>query len=226
MKSINKPSKRYRSLLIGGGVAIAITSVLIACYGSCTRTRTDTDDTGSTSEVTTVCTTTTTSTATTSTSTSSTTVESTTTTTTVLTTMNVNTTLAQIETQPYVVATQPVVVEQQPVETSGDLPITETERIMLCNLVGREYGSDWVSVYDKACVVATVMNRVYSASFPNTIYDVLVQPNQFTGYIPQDTYTYQVTDSCIEAVNYYFNHQGEFGNYLYFWGDGTRNYFS
>ena len=207
----NKKSK-MRSLLIGGGIAIAITSVLIACYGSCTRTRTDTDDTGSTSEVTTECTTTTTSTATTSTSTSSTTVESTTTTTTIETTMNVNTTLAQIETQPYVVATQPVVVEQQPIEASGDLPITETERIMLCNLVGREYGSDWVSVYDKACVVATVMNRVNSASFPNTIYEVLVQPNQFTGYIPQDTYTYQVTDSCVEAVNYYFDHQSEFGN--------------
>ena len=225
MKIINKPSKRYRSLLIGGGIAIAITSVLIACYGSCTRTRTDTDDTGSTSEVTTECTTTTTSTVTTSTSTSSTTVESTTTTTTIETTI-IQTTLAQIETQPYVVATQPVVVEQQPVEASGDLPITETERIMLCNLVGREYGSDWVSVYDKACVVATVMNRVNSASFPNTIYEVLVQPNQFTGYIPQDTYTYQVTDSCVEAVNYYFDHQSEFGNYLYFWGDGTRNYFS
>lgn len=220
MKNINKSSKRYRSLLIGGASAIAITSVLLA-YGSCTRDKTDTDNLGN-SEVTT--------TTTTSTATTSITSSSTTTTTTSETTMTTTAVATEIyvapETQPYVVTTQPVVVEQQPVEVSGDLPITESERVMLCNLVGREYGSDWVSVYDKACVVATVMNRVNSASFPNTIYDVLVQPNQFSGYIPQDTYTYQVTDSCVEAVDYYFNHQDEFGNWLYFFGDGTRNYFS
>lgn len=213
---------KLRSLLIGGASAIAITSVLLA-YGSCTRDKTDTDNSGN-SEVTTECTTTTTSTATTSTTSSSTTTATTMTTTVATTTVWENT--PQIETQPYVATTQPVAVEKQPVEVSGDLPITESERIMLCNLVGREYGSDWVSVYDKACVVATVMNRVNSASFPNTIYEVLVQPNQFTGYIPQDTYTYQVTDSCVEAVDYYFNHQDEFGNYLYFYGDGQRNYFS
>jgi spore germination cell wall hydrolase CwlJ-like protein len=117
-------------------------------------------------------------------------------------------------------------VEPQPVEIDSSLPITEDERILLCNLVGREYGSDWVSVYDKACVVATVINRVNSPSFPNNIYDVLTQPNQFTGYLPSNQYTYQVTDSCIEAVDYYFAHTEEFGNWMYFWGDGTRNYFS
>ena len=103
--------------------------------------------------------------------------------------------------------------------------ISETERVMLCNLVAREYGSDWVSVSEKAKVVAVVMNRVNSELFPDTIYEVLTQPNQFSGYIPQYSYTSQVTDSVKEYVDYYFNNVSEFGNYLYFEGDGTYNYF-
>lgn len=103
--------------------------------------------------------------------------------------------------------------------------ISESERIMLCNLVGREYGSDYVSVEEKAKVVAVVMNRVNSSDFPDTIYEVLTQPNQFTGYIPCESYTYQVTDSVIQAVDYYFSHSYEYGSYLYFEGDGTWNYF-
>ncbi len=103
--------------------------------------------------------------------------------------------------------------------------ITEQERIMLCNLVAREYGSDWVSTYEKAKVVAVVMNRVNSNLFPNTIYEVLTQPNQFYGYIPYDYYTSTVTQSVQDSVDYYFSHTDEFGSYLYFEGYGTYNYF-
>ena len=118
-----------------------------------------------------------------------------------------------------------IVNEYIPPVVENGLPITETERILLCNLVGREYGSDWVSVYEKAKVVAVVINRVNDPNFPNTIYEVLTQPYQFSGYIPNYSYTYQVTDSVIEAVDYYFAHPEEFGNYKYFYGDGTWNYF-
>lgn len=111
-------------------------------------------------------------------------------------------------------------------ETENYLPITESERIMLCNLVGREYGSDYVPTAEKAKVVAVVMNRVISPQFPNTIYEVLTQPYQFSGYIPSDSYTYQVTESVIESVDYYFAHTEEFGNYTFFEGNGTWNYFS
>lgn len=107
-----------------------------------------------------------------------------------------------------------------------DLPITELERVMLCNLVGREYGSDYVPIPEKAKVVAVVMNRVNSSLFPNTIYEVLTQPYQFSGYIASDEYSYQVTDSVIEAVDYYFAHTEEFGEWLYFEGNGYLNYFS
>lgn len=119
-----------------------------------------------------------------------------------------------------------IVSEYVPPVVENELPITETERILLCNLVGREYGSDYVSIYEKAKVVAVVINRVNDSRFPNTIYEVLTQPYQFSGYIPNYSYTYQVTDSVVQAVDYYFAHPEEFGNWLYFYGDGTWNYFS
>lgn len=119
-----------------------------------------------------------------------------------------------------------IVSEYVPPVVESGLLITETERILLCNLVGREYGSDYVPVYEKAKVVAVVMNRVNDSRFPNTIYEVLTQPYQFSGYIPNYSYTYQVTDSVVQAVDYYFAHPEEFGSWLYFYGDGTWNYFS
>lgn len=112
----------------------------------------------------------------------------------------------------------------------GDAPVgdyipNESERVLLVNLTAREYGSDWVSTYDKAKVVATVMNRVEADEFPDTIYEVVSQPGQFDGYLPSDSYTYQVTDDCIAAVDYYFDHPDEFGDYKYFYGTGYENIF-
>lgn len=109
--------------------------------------------------------------------------------------------------------------------------VTESERIMLCNVVGGEYGSDWVSLYDKACVVACVMNRYYDGGWQgydreNSIYNVITAPGQFAYYYANTSYNYNVTDSCIEAVEYYFENQALFPHYTTFCGDGTRNYFS
>lgn len=143
-------------------------------------------------------------------------------------TTNVSTTDIPTETEAVI---EPETVDSEtytePVyEIRLDLPITESERVMLCNLVGREYGSDYVPIPEKAKVVAVVMNRVNSSLFPNTIYEVLTQPYQFSGYIASDEYSYQVTDSVIEAVDYYFAHIEEFGDWLYFEGNGYLNYFS
>ena len=109
--------------------------------------------------------------------------------------------------------------------------ISDAERVMLCNVVAGEYGSDWVSLYDKACVVAVVMNRYYDGGWQgagraNTISNVLTAPGQFVGYYAANGYNSLVTQSCIDAVEYYFNHQSDFPHYLSFYGDGTRNYFS
>ena len=215
-------SSKIRSLLARGTKALALTSVLLATV-SCSHGKTDTDTSSSRNEVTTTCTTsTTTSTSTTSTTSSTTTSTETTTAATTMPTTTMMTVQENIQvTEPVYVA--PIQEYVEPV--NSNLPITERERVLLCNIVANEYGSDWVSVYDKACVVATVMNRVNSSQFPNDIESVLTQPRQFTGYWASDSYYSTVTDSCIEAVDYYFAHQNEFGNYLYFEGDGRVNYF-
>ena len=107
--------------------------------------------------------------------------------------------------------------------------ITEEERIYLCNTVGTEYGSDWVPIYDKACVVATVMNRVHDGGWtnglPSTVYNVLTAPYQYNPAYAVPYYRSNVTQSCIDAVEYYFSHQGDFPHYTSFWGDGRYNYF-
>lgn len=235
-------SSKQRTPIIMGGVAI-ITSALCATMSGCGHDKADTESIASV-EGTTICHTTTTRENTTTakqiTNTTTVQVESTTTTTAVTTTMMtqlemMTTTIEEaveevVEVELTTVSNEQLEGETELSETTtktytSNLPITEYERILLCNLVGREYGSDWVSVYDKACVVAVVMNRVNSPQFPNTIYEVLTQPYQFSGYLASDSYSYQVTDSVIESVNYYFSHQEEFGNWLYFEGDGTYNYF-
>ena len=223
----NRISSRYRSLLARGGAVCAI-SILLLCVTGCHSGK-DTDKDviqPTTTEVSTSCTT--------STATSTTTNSTTSSTTTSVTTTAATMTTAEPMTQKIVSEStariEPVYVEPttswvEPEPVWNNAPISDYERILLNNVVAREYGSDWVSVYDKACVVATVMNRVNSPQFPNTIEGVLTQPYQFSGYYACNYEWSNVTDSVRESVDYYFNHQDEFGNYLYFYGDGTRNYF-
>ena len=120
-----------------------------------------------------------------------------------------------------------------PAETqdNGSYAITVTDReyIMLCNVVGHEYGADWISVEEKALVAEVIMNRVNSPAFPNTIYEVLTQRNQFAGLeylIEMDEMSHYVTPSVMEAVDLYLSHPEQFQHgYLFFNGDGSRNYF-
>jgi len=232
----NNNSKKVRSLLVRGGKALAITSVLLAIVG-CSPNKTDTDNSSSKMEMVTECTTPTT-TIVTSTTTQSTTTN--TTTTIIMTESKMMNTQITMTVQENIVQTEPIEYEYE-YEYEGDntiteeiesspvvesyLPITEYERILLCNIVANEAGSDWIGIYDKACVVACVINRLNSPDFPNTIEGVLTQPYQFSGYYASSYYYSTVTDACIEAVDYYFNHTNEFGSWLYFEGNGTNNYF-
>lgn len=107
--------------------------------------------------------------------------------------------------------------------------ITEEERIMLCNTVGSEYGSDWVPVEMKAQVVDSVMSRVkegcWTNGLPSNVKNVLTAPNQYNPWYADTFYHDNVTESCIEAVEYYFQHQNEYPHFCSFTGDGTYNYF-
>ena len=222
-----KLSSRYRSLLVRGASGLLFTFLLLCGTGCRGGENTDKQEVQPiTTEVSTTCTSTTTTTSSSLTTSSTTTTTSTTTT--ELMTAETVTTIVWENT----VAIEPVYVETQieyvPPATdyvASELPITEYERTLLRNVVANEYGSDWVSVQEKAKVVATVMNRVNSPSYPNTIEEVLTQPYQFSGYYATNYEWSTVTNSVRDAVDYYFEHPDEFGSYTGFWGDGTYNHF-
>lgn len=200
-----------------GTTALAITSILLGIMTGCGHDRIDTDEFSNPppTEVSISCTTTPVTTSTTTNLTTSTTTISTTT-----------TTQQVAENQTTTIPTETVPVESDSVvEVDSTYPITEYERILLCNIVANEAGSDWISIYDKACVVACVINRINDSRFPTSIEEVLTQPYQFSGYYASDCYYPTVTDACIQAVDYYFEHSNEFGDYLYFEGNGTNNVF-
>ncbi|MCQ2407666.1 MAG: cell wall hydrolase [Oscillospiraceae bacterium] len=129
-------------------------------------------------------------------------------------------------TEPVIPATEPPV--QQP---SGGraISVTDREYIMLCNVVGHEYGADWVPTAEKALIAECIMNRVNSPLFPNTIYDVLMQPGQFAGIehlILMETMSKYVTQDVRDAVDLYLTHPEQFQHgYLFFSGDGYHSYF-
>lgn len=109
-------------------------------------------------------------------------------------------------------------VEPTPVAAGID----NYSRQLLAEITWHEAGSNWISQYNKAKVVAGVMNRVNDPRFPNTVYDVLVAPNQFTGYWPGCCTPSQ---ACYDAVDYYFAHTNEFNSDNSWWGDGIANHF-
>ena len=100
--------------------------------------------------------------------------------------------------------------------------IDSYSRQLLAEIVWHEAGSDWISQYNKAKVAAGVMNRVYDSRFPDTVYSVLTQRGQFSGYWPGSC---TPTQACYDAVDYYFSHQSEFNSDNSWYGDGTQNHF-
>ena len=204
-----------------------VTFLLLAGTGCHGGENTDTQVIQPTTTESTICTITSTTTTISSLTTSSTTTTSAETTTELMTEIVTIPTTAWVNTAP----TDPVYVEPQTeyiavgMSYNNNAPITDYERILLNNVVANEYGSDWVSVPEKAKVVAVVMNRVNSGSYPNTIEGVLTQPSQFSGYYACNYEWSSVTPSVREAVDYYFAHQDEFGGYTGFWGDGYSNHF-
>lgn len=103
--------------------------------------------------------------------------------------------------------------------------LSKCDYVQLCNLVAREYGAYWVPEEEKAKVVQTVMNRVESEYFPNTVEEVLSQPGQYTGELSRGYYDPRVDDSIKKAVLYYLNGWYVNNNYLFYWGDGKVNHF-
>lgn len=132
-------------------------------------------------------------------------------------------------------------VTEEPTFTDTEIKVTDYEYIILCNLVAGEYGSDWVSVYDKGAVVATVIHRLWegtrwTSGMEPSIYNVIAAPGQYDGKYLSGSYSQYVTASCKEAVTYALNNISAYDYYanpdgtaVYmvnsFSGDGRNNWF-
>lgn len=85
----------------------------------------------------------------------------------------------------------------------------------------------------QACVIWCVLNRVDHPAYPNTIEEVLTQPNQFHGYDMNFPATEELKELARDVLirwNREKNGETDVGRclpkeYLFFTGDGYQNYF-
>ena len=130
------------------------------------------------------------------------------------------------EASPEVVSTEPAPQTEAP---STALGVSDSDYILLCNAVAHEAGSNWITATEKAKVVEVIMNRVDSSKYPNTIYGVLTQKNQFSGastYVNLGKFSSKVTDLVKAGVDLYLADPSQFNHgYFGFWGDGKQNHF-
>ena len=90
------------------------------------------------------------------------------------------------------------------------------------------------STMERAAVAWTILNRVDDARFPDTIPDVIGQPNQFTGYKWSNPVDPELLDLAMDViVRWYREKDGEEAvgrvlpsEYVFFVGRSGRNYFS
>ena len=101
--------------------------------------------------------------------------------------------------------TPPIIIEE-PIITSDtteviilvelEQPYTDQERELLARAVMSE--GSLLPMHGKIAIVATIMNRVRSDKFPDTIYDILYQENQFS-LADNGEPTYE----CYDAIDNY-----------------------
>lgn len=86
---------------------------------------------------------------------------------------------------------------------------------------------------EKAACVWCVLNRLDAGNFGSSIIEVTTAPGQFAGYAAENPVTEELYDLCEDVLDRYFAEKSGEANagrvlppeYLFFHGDGVRNYF-
>lgn len=124
--------------------------------------------------------------------------------------------------------------EDETVETEAPTWEPDTEEVvMLAKLVWGEAGGI-PSTTEQAAVVWCVLNRVDSPKYPDTVAEVVTQRYQFVGYKESNPATEEFMEIARDVlVRWHSEKSGtsDVGrvlpkDYLYFTGDGVRNYFT
>lgn len=86
--------------------------------------------------------------------------------------------------------------EQVDEQESEDVPSEDIQLLALVTMAEAEGESD----YGKRLVISTILNRVDSEYFPNTIKEVIYQPNQFTSMWNGRADRVEITPDVLELV--------------------------
>ena len=102
--------------------------------------------------------------------------------------------------------------------------VSDEELVMLAKTLAQEGGC--CSYTQQCCVIWTVLNRVDSCEWPNTVYENLVKPDQFA-YKPSKEYTEAHYQVVLDVVSAWENGGDRLlgPDYQYFRGDGWQNHF-
>lgn len=226
---------KFTSSFIRGFIASTVFIILlgVCLVGISKRASTDTTNTQSiiptTAESTCLTTVFTTTTTTTTESTTTTTTSTSTTSTSTSTTTTTTTTAIELTTEVQIQTTECIQTECVETYDATDTCsfLSEQDWILISNVISHEAGSLHISTYERSCIAAAIMNRVYDSRFPNTVDEVVHQAGQMF-----DVPYYRVDYSGIgyepidEAIRMYLANPDGYGNINSWSGDGYHNYFS
>lgn len=226
---------KFTSSFIRGFIASTafVISLGVCLVGIGKHTSTDTTDTQSiiptTTESTCLITVLTTTTTTTTESTTTTITSTSTTSTSTSTTTTTTTTAIELTTEVQIQTTE--CIQTECVETYDATDtfsfLSEQDWILISNVISHEAGSSHISTYERSCIAAAIMNRVYDSRFPNTVDEVVHQAGQMF-----DVPYYRVDYSGIgyepidEAIRMYLANPNDYGNINSWSGDGYHNHYS
>lgn len=107
--------------------------------------------------------------------------------------------------------------------------VSDYDYTLLCKIVASEYGG-MPDVYERAKIVASVMNMVNDSRWPGSVETVLDQTcapwgfNKYSDYFCGGSIHYS---AMADAVDYYLNNPDTFAGWTcnQWWGDGKYNHF-
>lgn len=107
--------------------------------------------------------------------------------------------------------------------------VSDYDYTLLCKIVASEYGG-MSDTYERAKIVASVMNMVNDSRWPGSVEAVLDQTcapwgfNKYSDYFCGGSIHYS---AMADAVDYYFNNPDTFAGWTcnQWWGDGKYNHF-
>lgn len=111
---------------------------------------------------------------------------------------------------------------------------SEEDALYIAQTIYGEAGSDYISTAEKAMVAWTILNRLDSGRYGDSVYAVCAAPGQFYGFRAGSTPPEHILEIAQDVLRRHAAEQAGESNvgrvlppeYYYFYGDGAHNYFN